>query len=81
MNIKFVTWLLLLTFFAAWPGALSPASAQTADDPNPPASPVKLIFIHHSTGGNWLAAPASNEVGGGLGQALMENNYFVSATN
>jgi hypothetical protein len=81
MNIKFVTCLLLLALLATWPGALSPASAQPADDPNPPASPVKLIFIHHSTGGNWLADPASNELGGGLGRALMENNYFVSATN
>ena len=43
---------------------------------SPPAFPVKLIFIHHSTGGMWLA----NKYGG-LGNALMENNYFVSATN
>lgn len=48
---------------------------------DPPAAPVRLIFIHHSTGGNWLADPASNEVGGDLGRALMDNNYFVSATN
>lgn len=47
----------------------------------PPAEPVKLIFIHHSCGGNWLADPASNALGGGLGRALMANNYFVSATN
>ena len=51
------------------------------DNPNPPASPVKLIFIHHSTGGNWLADPAGNELGGGLGQTLMQNNYYASATN
>ncbi len=50
-------------------------------DPTPPDSPVKLIFIHHSTGGNWLADPSSNELGGDLGRALMENNYYVSATN
>jgi hypothetical protein len=43
---------------------------------NPPAAPVKLVFIHHSTGGNWLA-----ESWGGLGHALMDNNYYVSATN
>ena len=79
MNIK--TILCFLALLVAWPGAVSHASAQPADDPNPPASPVKLIFIHHSTGGNWLADPANNELGGGLGQALMENNYFVSATN
>jgi hypothetical protein len=55
--------------------------AAQADDPSPPASTVKLIFIHHSTGGNWLADPNIDQPYGGLGQALMENNYFVSATN
>ncbi len=42
---------------------------------NPPAHPVKLIFIHHSCGENWLA-----DDNGGLGLALAENNYFVSDT-
>ncbi len=42
---------------------------------NPPDAPVKLIFIHHSTGENWLA-----DENGGLGVALMNNNYFVSDT-
>lgn len=55
--------------------------ASTADDPSPPAAPVKLIFIHHSTGGNWLADPNDDMPYGGLGLALMNNNYFVSATN
>jgi len=50
-------------------------SAQ-ADDPTPPAQPVKLIFIHHSTGENWLT-----DGYGDLGRALAENNYFVSDTN
>ena len=45
-------------------------------DPSPPAAPVKLIFIHHSSGENWL-----NDENGGLGLALMGNNYFVSDTN
>lgn len=49
--------------------------AQTYDS-NPPAEPVKLIFIHHSSGENWLA-----DDNGGLGRALAENNYFVSDTN
>jgi hypothetical protein len=44
--------------------------------PNPPSSAVKLIFIHHSTGENWL-----NDENGGLGLALSQNNYFVSDTN
>ncbi|MCF8146343.1 MAG: hypothetical protein K9N21_20750 [Deltaproteobacteria bacterium] len=52
-----------------------------AADSTPPASVVKLIFIHHSTGGNWLADPNEEQPYGGLGSALMNNNYFVSATN
>jgi hypothetical protein len=40
-----------------------------------------LIFIHHSTGGNWLADPNADQPAGGLARALMENNYYVSATN
>jgi hypothetical protein len=42
----------------------------------PQGSPVKLVFIHHSTGENWLA-----DDNGGLGIALRDNNYFVSDTN
>jgi len=52
-----------------------------AADAHAPQSPVKLIFIHHSTGGNWLADPNSDQPYGGLGIELKENNYFVSATN
>src|SRR4030042_3526676 len=37
---------------------------------------VKLIFIHHSTGQNWLA-----DDNGGLGEALAEAKFFVSDTN
>ncbi len=61
--------------------AISNARAPEADDPSPPASPVRLIFIHHSTGGNWLADPNDDQPYGGLGRALMDNNYYVSATN
>jgi hypothetical protein len=43
---------------------------------SPPGQTVKLIFIHHSSGENWLA-----DWSGALGQALMDNNYFVSDTN
>jgi hypothetical protein len=42
----------------------------------PPAQPVKLIFIHHSSGENWL-----KDNDGSLGIALHDNNYFVSDTN
>lgn len=47
-----------------------------AYNPNPPPSTVKLIFIHHSCGENWLA-----DWDGGLGLALRNNSYFVSDTN
>ncbi len=56
------------------PGSASPP-AQTLD-PTPPDHAVRLIFIHHSTGENWLMDDY-----GGLGLALAENNYFVSDTN
>jgi len=42
----------------------------------PPDRVVRLVFIHHSSGENWLA-----DENGGLGLALAENNYFVSDTN
>lgn len=42
----------------------------------PPAEPQRLVFIHHSTGQNWLA-----DDNGGLGIALRDNNYYVSDTN
>lgn len=46
------------------------------DNPKPPAHPVKLIFIHHSCGENWLS-----DENGGLAHELSGNNYFVSDTN
>ena len=55
---------------------VSPNVSLQADDPSPPTAPVKLIFIHHSCGENWLA-----DCDGGLGMALRDNNYFVSDTN
>ncbi len=48
----------------------------TATLESAPRQPVRLIFIHHSSGANWLA-----DQNGGLGKALMENHYFVSDTN
>lgn len=47
-----------------------------AYDTSSPSQPVRLIFIHHSTGENWL-----RDDNGGLAIALMNNNYFVSDTN
>jgi hypothetical protein len=55
---------------------IAAAPPQQADNPNPPDPIVKLIFIHHSTGENWL-----RDDYGGLGMALGRNNYFVSDTN
>ena len=52
------------------------APPSPADNPAPPAAPVKLIFIHHSTGQNWL-----DDEQGRLGLTLRDNNYFVSDTN
>jgi len=43
---------------------------------SPPLKTIKLIFIHHSTGENWLMDDYGN-----LGRTLGENNYFVSDTN
>jgi len=56
----------------------SPGNQQTAPDLSiaPPDHPVKLIFLHHSSGENWL-----KDNNGGLGIALRDNNYFVSDTN
>jgi hypothetical protein len=65
----------ILLSFIVTPVAAAP-HYQDIVDPNPPSSPVKLIFIHHSTGENWLADGYGN-----LGVTLAENNYFVSDTN
>lgn len=55
------------------------SSIDQTDSDNEEISPedtVRLIFIHHSTGENWLA-----DGNGGLGKALKDNNYIVSDTN
>jgi hypothetical protein len=59
----------------------APTPTRTKNTPGPlddssPVQPVRLIFIHHSSGENWLA-----DENGGLGLALMRNQYFVSDTN
>ncbi len=45
-------------------------------NPDAPDEVVKLIFIHHSTGENWLTDGYGN-----LGRELGANHYFVSDTN
>jgi uncharacterized repeat protein (TIGR01451 family) len=42
-------------------------------DPSPPIQPVRMVFIHHSTGGVWLD--------NGLRSTLNANHYFVTETN
>jgi hypothetical protein len=54
---------------------LAPAQA-LALNTGAPGATTKLVFIHHSTGQNWL-----EDWHGELGQGLMNTNYFVSDTN
>ncbi len=68
--------LLLAAALLLLAAAPAPAPRAQAYDPNPPTQPVKLIFIHHSTGENWLT-----DGYGDLGRTLDRNNYFVSDTN
>jgi parallel beta-helix repeat protein len=53
----------------------------TTSSNNPPSSTVKLTFIHHSCGSNWLANEEDNSFGGNLGTTLNSNNYYVTDTN
>ena len=48
--------------------------AGQALNPEPPSEVVKVVFIHHSTGYDWLTV-------GGLREALNENNYYVVETD
>jgi hypothetical protein len=73
MKSRFI--LIALVSLAAVAWVAEPALGQ-GFNPNPPDHPVKLIFIHHSTGQGWL-----DDSLGGLGISLMDNNYFVSDTN
>ena len=52
------------------------AASLTLSNTNKPPRPVRLVFIHHSTGEAWLA-----DGHGGLGLALRDNGYFVSDSN
>lgn len=49
-----------------------PASLAQALNPNPPASPVRLVFIHHSVGEGLLDS--------GLFGQLNANNYYITDT-
>lgn len=67
---------LALTALLVLGGLFSISVRAQSNDTSPPDQPVKLIFIHHSTGANWLA-----DGHGDLGRELAANNYFVSDTN
>ena len=54
----------------------APPSEEDAAPASAGGDGLKLIFIHHSSGENWLA-----DEHGGLGLALMDHGYFVSDTN
>jgi hypothetical protein len=56
--------------------SLTPAAAAVLTNTNRPSTTLRLFFIHHSTGENWL-----NDDYGGLGVALRDNHYFVSDSN
>lgn len=49
-----------------------PALAQ-ALNPNPPPAPVRLVFIHHSVGANWVS-----DDNGDLLRGLNANSYYLS---
>jgi len=55
---------------------LQPSAGELPLNPDPPAKALRLVFIHHSTGEDWL-----NPDGGNLRQALNENDYYVTDTN
>jgi hypothetical protein len=65
----------LLTISWIFGAVLTPKAQSQIDDPSAPGNIVKLIFIHHSCGQNWLADEHRK-----LGLALEQNNYFVSDT-
>jgi len=72
----FLSSALLLTAAFSRPTSENLFPLQQGGGSDPPGEVVKLIFIHHSTGENWLTDGYGN-----LGTALAENNYFVSDTN
>lgn len=78
---RMFSFLVIAALALSWIGpveAQAPSAPITATalDPTAPSHTVKLIFIHHSTGQNWLADDYGN-----LAKGLSDNNYFVSDTN
>ena len=73
---RVTTLLLVVAVFLLTAARPKPAPFLQTGDSNPPSRVVKLIFIHHSTGENWLS-----DGYGDLGSTLGGNNYYVSDTN
>ncbi|HPE70262.1 MAG TPA: hypothetical protein P5560_13240 [Thermotogota bacterium] len=75
-----ILFLILFAFTGCSTQGVAPGGGNSGggnEDPVDPPTPVlKLVFIHHSCGENWLS-----DGNGDLGIALMNNNYFVSDTN
>lgn len=72
-----IRWVIALTtILTLTASAWLPNPASQAVTTDPPDQVVKLVFIHHSTGENWLT-----DGYGDLGRTLGGNNYFVSDTN
>jgi hypothetical protein len=56
-------------------GPKSPESPEIVDV-DPPSAATRILFIHHSCGGNWLSNGNGN-----LGSELNANNYYVSESD
>lgn len=83
ISIKYLILILVLSFSLLFSGTvsatdenISKSSSSTASPIDPPSQTVKLIFIHHSSGGNWLS-----DGNGNLGSELNNNNYYVSESD
>jgi hypothetical protein len=64
-SVKTITYFLLLLLLTG-----CSAGGNGSINTDPPSSPVRLVFVHHSCGSNWLAD--------GLHSGLNTNNYYVS---
>ena len=65
-----------LTIGCADPSSPGGTTGLTPVDTSPPADPVKLCFIHHSTGSAWISSGS-----GGLGAELNTNNYYTTESD
>lgn len=76
LGISLGIWLLKNDSTKTTPEEKSGEDVEETSDSDTEREAVRLIFIHHSCGENWLA-----DSNGGLGIALKQNNYYVSDTN